>query len=112
MAAVCGQAQAKRRQHRHAEAVVLYERGQDGHACDPIQHANSLRHLGRGEEAAALRLSVLLNAPRHQERELHLPANEARVWRKIARDHQVAGNLDQAWQAADMAEGLKPDSDA
>lgn len=112
MAEVCRQANAKRKQHRHAEAAVLYARGQAGRGCDPMAHANSLRHLGRGEEAAAVRLSVVLNAPWHPKRALHLPANEARVWRNIARDYRVAGALDQAWHAAEMAESLDPDSDA
>lgn len=98
----CPHARQQYNANRFIEAAVLFERCQLPRP--DRMHANSLRYIGRGEEAADLRMTQLLTAqdpPRSD-------ATEARLWLEIGRDYRRAGALGKAWEAAQMSLALRP----
>lgn len=87
-----------------AAATFPFAAGSDWYEQQGLgDHADALRELGRGDEAAALRLGVLLRADRSA-------TFDAQVMMEIAEDHLEAGQLGAALEAAERAVAWGPGS--
>ena len=96
----CVQAREHYQANRFIKAAVLFDRC-ERRSLDTL-HANSLRSIGRGEEAAALRMTQVLDGRARSE------AAEAKLWLEIGRDYRSAGALGKAWEAAQMGLAVYP----
>ena len=98
----CLQARKHSNMHRYSKAVALFERG---NGCSWEKHAASLRNIGRGDQAAELRLDKLLTptAPPISGEE------QATIWLNIGRDYRSVGHFDAAWEAAQMGLSSAPE---